>query len=63
MGAGGQRGFTLVLDLPGHSGVTAALVLAAGGYRPVPLYNALPGPAVSEAQLIDSTRQATWPST
>ena len=34
----------LVLDLPGDEGVVAALGLAAGGYRPVPLYNAIPPP-------------------
>ncbi len=35
----------LVLDLPGREGVAAALALAARGFRPVPLYNATPGPA------------------
>jgi hypothetical protein len=34
----------LVLDLPGREGVDAALALAERGYRPVPLYNALPLP-------------------
>ena len=34
----------LVLDLPGREGVAAALGLAEQGYRPVPLYNALPPP-------------------
>ena len=34
----------LVLDLPGPAGVAAALALAARGYRPAPLYNALPLP-------------------
>jgi len=34
----------LVLDLPGNQGVLMALALAARGYRPVPLYNAVPNP-------------------
>jgi hypothetical protein len=34
----------LVLDLPGAEGVHAGLALAARGYRPVPLYNAVPLP-------------------
>ncbi len=38
----------LVLDLPGHEGVAVALDLARCGYRPVPLYNALPGPREQE---------------
>lgn len=37
----------LVLDLPGAEGVFAGLALAARGYRPVPLYNAVPGPSSS----------------
>jgi len=32
----------LVLDLPGDAGVKLALALAKNGYRPVPLYNAIP---------------------
>jgi hypothetical protein len=35
----------LVVDLPGVEGVSAALALADLGFRPVPLYNALPAPA------------------
>src|SRR5262245_28176313 len=35
----------LVLDLPSAEGVVVALELAAQGYRPVPLYNAVPLPA------------------
>jgi hypothetical protein len=35
-----------VLDLPGAEGVVVGLDLAAKGVRPVPLYNALPAPAV-----------------
>jgi len=36
----------LVLDLPGSTGVYLGLVLAKMGYRPVPLYNAVPLPLV-----------------
>jgi hypothetical protein len=36
----------VVVDLPGPSGVTAGLDLAERGYRPVPLYNAVPAPGV-----------------
>jgi hypothetical protein len=32
----------LVLDLPGDRGVAMGLVMAAAGWRPVPLYNAIP---------------------
>jgi hypothetical protein len=35
----------LVIDLPGSMGVEWGLALAAVGYRPIPLYNAVPGPA------------------
>jgi hypothetical protein len=34
----------IVVDLPGGDGVWAGIDLARRGYRPVPLYNALPGP-------------------
>jgi hypothetical protein len=34
----------IVLDLPGAEGVLIGLALAGRGYRPVPLYNALPLP-------------------
>jgi hypothetical protein len=36
----------VVVDLPGEAGVAAGLRLAAGGFRPVPLYNAVPPPSV-----------------
>lgn len=36
--------FSLVLDLPGSEGVQLGVALAARGYRPVPLYNAVPLP-------------------
>lgn len=35
----------LVLDLPGAEGVFVGVALAARGYRPVPLYNAVPLPS------------------
>ena len=35
----------LVIDLPGCQSVRLGLALAARGYRPVPLFNACPGPA------------------
>jgi hypothetical protein len=35
----------IVLDLPGGASVDAGLALAERGYRPVPLYNVVPGPA------------------
>jgi len=40
----GER-VALVLDLPGVEGVLAGIALAARGYRPVPLYNAVPLPS------------------
>jgi hypothetical protein len=39
----GERA-ALVLDLPGAEGTLTGLALAARGYRPVPLYNAVPVP-------------------
>lgn len=38
----------LVLDLPGAEGISAAPLLADRGYRPVPLYNALPLPVIGQ---------------
>lgn len=35
----------LVLDLPGAQGALTGVALAVRGYRPVPLYNALPSPS------------------
>ena len=35
----------LVIDLPGNAGVRFGLMAALAGFRPVPLYNALPWPA------------------
>src|SRR5436190_11211390 len=40
-----QNNAALVLDLPGAEGVWAGMAAASQGYRPVPLYNAVPGPA------------------
>src|SRR4249919_1745395 len=37
----------LVLDLPGDEGITAAVAVAAQGYRPVPLYNAIAQPTLA----------------
>jgi hypothetical protein len=37
----------VVLDLPGADGVWTGVALAARGYRPVPLYNAVPGPTTT----------------
>jgi hypothetical protein len=39
----------MVIDLPGAPGVHLGLALAAAGYRPVPLYNAVPPPAEGDA--------------
>src|SRR5437763_19632 len=36
--------FAMVLDLPGEEGVWLGVALSSRGYRPVPLYNALPLP-------------------
>jgi hypothetical protein len=45
-GIGPADGTTgLFVDLPGATGVAAGLVLAEKGYRPVPLYNAVPSPS------------------
>jgi hypothetical protein len=35
----------IVVDLPGAAGIDAGVALAEAGYRPVPLYNAVPWPA------------------
>src|SRR5207302_10946527 len=34
----------IVVDLPGEDGINFAIELARHGYRPIPLYNALPFP-------------------
>ena len=38
----------IVVDLPGAAGVAVGMALAEIGYRPVPLYNACPGPDARE---------------
>jgi hypothetical protein len=43
----------LVLDLPGADAVWVGLQAARRGYRPVPLYNALPAPVVGSAAQVD----------
>lgn len=48
--------FALVLDLPGDEAVWVSVSLAGHGYRPVPLYNALPLP--SDALILDSTQRS-----
>ena len=47
---------SLVLDLPGDEGVWVGAALAGRGYRPVPLYNALPLPF--DAPILDSARRS-----
>ena len=42
-----DRSTAIVVDLPGRTGVWMGLALAEQGYRPVPLYNAAPGPEQS----------------
>lgn len=44
----------ILIDLPGYGGVWAGIALAGCGYRPVPLYNAAPGP--TDCSLVD-----VWP--
>ena len=39
-----DAGVAIVVDLPGAEGITVGIELARRGYRPVPLYNALPFP-------------------
>lgn len=52
------RSFVIVVDLPGEEGVACGIELARHGYRPIPLYNALPFPS-SEKQLAPETRSKT----
>ena len=44
----------LVIDLPGVQSVRIGESLACAGFRPVPLFNALPGPARSSARGVTS---------
>ena len=48
----------IVIDLPGEEGVMWGLKLAGLGYRPVPLYNALPF-AIGDKMISPSSRPAT----
>lgn len=48
----------LIVDLPGEEGVLAGMELALLGYRPIPLYNALPFP-LSEKALRGERRSQT----
>jgi hypothetical protein len=43
-------GTAIIVDLPGKNAVLAGVALAAQGFRPVPLFNALPG---SDESLVD----------
>jgi hypothetical protein len=49
----------LVLDLPGAEGVFAGIALARRGYRPIPLYNAVPAPVTSRVLEPLSSPRAT----
>ena len=40
----GDPSLALIVDLPGAEGVALGMALARRGYRPIPLYNAFPGP-------------------
>ena len=55
----------VVVDLPGDAGVWIGLALAARGYAPVPLYNAIPAPPVPDVDsdpTIDTSAVVTvWP--
>src|SRR5947209_6841220 len=42
--------FALVIDLPGGASVACGLALAEIGYRPIPLFNAIPQPAPREGE-------------
>lgn len=51
----------MVLDLPGAQGVHVALSLAAHGYRPIPLYNAAPGPTGDSMNWMHEPTVEVWP--
>jgi len=44
--SGASKNTLIILDLPGRNGVDEALMLAEKGWRPVPLYNGVWGPAM-----------------
>lgn len=46
-----ERALGLVIDLPGAESVEAGMAAAMAGYRPVPLFNALPAPAGASLQI------------
>ena len=49
-----KDGAAIVVDLPGADSVNAGLALAEfGGYRPVPLYNVVPGPPSTMSVAVD----------
>ena len=48
----------IVLDVAGAGGVWIALALATVGYRPVPLYNAVPWPTVNDIDEEDDTPES-----
>ena len=45
----------IVADLPGAMGARIGMSLAAKGYRPVPLYNAVPAPWGASRAVVDAT--------
>jgi hypothetical protein len=49
-----MRDAAVVIDLPGETGTLAGVALASHGFRPVPLYNAVPSPAaiVNQTQIM-----------
>ena len=49
-----DSGVAFVVDLPGAEGVVFGTELARRGYRPVPLYNALPWPVQGGSALVPS---------
>jgi hypothetical protein len=51
---GAEAKTAIILDLPSDAGVLGGLALAKGGYRPVPLYNAIPAPVREWASLVPS---------
>jgi hypothetical protein len=55
----------IVVDLPGEVGVWMGMALAAKGYAPVPLYNAIPAPLVqnvgADPAVVASAAVAVWP--
>lgn len=48
----------VILDLPGERAVKVALLLAQRGYRPIPVFQGVPGPMASGADIGDFTMDA-----